>query len=42
MIVSREQAVINGPADVGNHLRKLLQEGRQPVQGTGAFLDHHP
>lgn len=26
MIVSREQAVINGPADVGNHLRKLLRK----------------
>jgi DNA repair protein RadC len=26
MIVSRERAVINGPADVGNHLRKLLRK----------------
>jgi DNA repair protein RadC len=26
MIVSRERAIITGPADVGNHLRKLLQK----------------
>ena len=26
MIVSREQAAIKGPADVGNHLRKLLRK----------------